>query len=221
MSAYRRGHPYNFLKWNRADEDYSLQKIYDTTSLTFSWTMGFDPRTVQPGSSVAIPTELHRPTLVHVINPLNAELNPICHLLVLLGDLTFMGPCIVSTNWFKYDREWFFLNHNFQTLNCMSVFNVLPYGVSTFFPTFWKHSDALFKKGLWFAACLHTNQSRSYLNHLVYSNIYPERCNVTHCIYIWKLPYVFQLLLPPIIRSAYNSIYSIWYLSRRYCYLPL
>jgi hypothetical protein len=26
------------------------------------------------------------------INPLNAELNPICHLLVLLGDLTFMGP---------------------------------------------------------------------------------------------------------------------------------
>jgi hypothetical protein len=29
-------------------------------------------------------------------NPLNAELNPVCHLLVLLGDLTFMGPCIVS-----------------------------------------------------------------------------------------------------------------------------
>jgi len=35
--------------------------------------------------------------IVHLnINPLNAELNPICHLLVLLGDLTFMGPCIVS-----------------------------------------------------------------------------------------------------------------------------
>jgi hypothetical protein len=30
------------------------------------------------------------------INPLNAELNPICHLLILLGDLAFMGPCIVS-----------------------------------------------------------------------------------------------------------------------------
>ena len=26
---------------------------------------------------------------------------------------------------------------------------------------------------------------------------------------------------PPIIRSANNCIYSIWYLSRRYCYLPL
>jgi hypothetical protein len=30
------------------------------------------------------------------INPLNARLNPICHLLILFGDLTFMGPCIVS-----------------------------------------------------------------------------------------------------------------------------
>jgi hypothetical protein len=30
------------------------------------------------------------------INPLNTELITICHLPVLLGDLTFMGPCIVS-----------------------------------------------------------------------------------------------------------------------------
>jgi hypothetical protein len=30
------------------------------------------------------------------VNPLNAELNPICHLLVLVVVLTFMGPCIVS-----------------------------------------------------------------------------------------------------------------------------
>jgi hypothetical protein len=29
-------------------------------------------------------------------NPLNVKLNPICHLLILLGDLTFMGLCIVS-----------------------------------------------------------------------------------------------------------------------------
>jgi len=28
----------------------------------------------------------------------------------------------------------------------------LPSGVNTFFPTFWKHPDALFKKGLWLAA---------------------------------------------------------------------
>jgi hypothetical protein len=29
-------------------------------------------------------------------NPLKAELNPMCHLLILLVDLTFMGKCIVS-----------------------------------------------------------------------------------------------------------------------------
>jgi hypothetical protein len=29
-------------------------------------------------------------------NPLNAELNPICHLLILLGYLKYVGPCIVS-----------------------------------------------------------------------------------------------------------------------------
>jgi hypothetical protein len=34
------------------------------------------------------------------INPLNAELNSICHLLVLLGDLKFMCPCII--NIFQY-----------------------------------------------------------------------------------------------------------------------
>jgi hypothetical protein len=31
-----------------------------------------------------------------LFNPLNSELNSICHLLVLLGNLTFMGPCIVN-----------------------------------------------------------------------------------------------------------------------------
>jgi hypothetical protein len=30
------------------------------------------------------------------LNPLNAELIPMCHLLILIGDLTFMGTCIVS-----------------------------------------------------------------------------------------------------------------------------
>jgi len=55
----------------------------------------------------------------------------------------------------------------------------------------------------------------------IYSNIHPTKCNFTQYIYIWKLLYVFLVLLPPIIRNAHNCIYSIWYLSHRYCYLPL
>jgi len=39
--------------------------------------------------------------------------------------------------------------------------------------------------------------------------------------FIWKLPYTFRVVPSPIIRRANNCIYSIWYLSRRYCYLPL
>jgi len=39
--------------------------------------------------------------------------------------------------------------------------------------------------------------------------------------YIWKLLYMFRVELPPIIRSTCNCICSIWYLSHRYCYLPL
>jgi hypothetical protein len=43
-----------------------------------------------------------------LINPLNAELNPICHLLILLGDLTFMGKCIVSIS-IKMQRHTVYL----------------------------------------------------------------------------------------------------------------
>jgi hypothetical protein len=38
------------------------------------------------------------------INALNAELNLICHLLELLRDLTFMGPCIVSIFQYIYNK---------------------------------------------------------------------------------------------------------------------
>jgi hypothetical protein len=51
---------------------------------------GFEPRIVQPEACS------QRPLWCVVFNPLNAELNPMCLLLILLGDLTFMGKCIVS-----------------------------------------------------------------------------------------------------------------------------
>ena len=62
--------------------------------------------------------------------------------------LTFL-----CTRWFIYDRDWFFLNHNCQTLTCTFQSSTYSPQESThFFPTFWKHPDALFTKGLWLAA---------------------------------------------------------------------
>jgi len=58
-------------------------------------------------------------------------------------------------------------------------------------------------------------------NVSVFQYIYPTRCNVIQFIYIWKLLYIFRVVLSPIIRREYNCIYSIWYLSHRYCYLLL
>ena len=59
------------------------------------------------------------------------------------------------------------------------------------------------------------------MNNYVYSNIYPTRCNFHTVYFIWKLLYIFWVVPSPIIRSAYNCIYSICYLSHCYCYLPL
>ena len=38
---------------------------------------------------------------------------------------------------------------------------------------------------------------------------------------IWKLLHMFRVIPSPIIRSANNCIYGIWYLSHRYCYQSL
>jgi hypothetical protein len=54
-----------------------------------------------------------------------------------------------------------------------------------------------------------------------YIYIYPKRCNFTHFIYVSKLFYIFRVVYTPIMWSAYNCIYSIWYFSLCYCYLPL
>jgi hypothetical protein len=50
---------------------------------------------------------IHYPQ-IRYINPLNAELNPMCHLLILFGDLTFMVKCIVSIS-NKTQRYTFYL----------------------------------------------------------------------------------------------------------------
>jgi hypothetical protein len=48
-----------------------------------------------------------------------------------------------------------------------------------------------------------------------------QHATFTQFIYIWRLLYMFRVVPPLIIRSVYNCIYSIWYLSHRYCYLLL
>jgi len=75
------------------------------------------------------------------INPLKAELNPICHLLVLLGDLTFMGPCIVSI--FQY------ISNNMQR-----------YTVYLYLETALHVSDG--------TSTHHQERIRLYLQHLVF-----------------------------------------------------
>jgi hypothetical protein len=43
-----------------------------------------------------------------------------------------------------------------------------------------------------------------------------------YTVYLYlETVYMFRVVLESIIKSAYNCIYSIWYLSHCYCYLPL
>ena len=57
---------------------------------------------------------------------------------------------------------------------------------------------------------------------LIYIYIYISNKMYRYTVYfIWKLLYMFRVVPPPIIRSVNNCIYSILYLSDRYCYPPL
>jgi hypothetical protein len=66
----------------------------------------------------------------------------------------------------------------------------------------------------------HQERKQLYLQHLVF--VTPLLVPAAYIVYfVWKLLYMFRVVPPPIIRSANNCIYSIWYFSHRYCYLPL
>jgi hypothetical protein len=74
------------------------------------------------------------------------------------------------------------------------------------------------------AICLETWESeiQSFYYNVhgsVYRNNILIQSNKMQCYtvyFIWKLLYVFRVV-PPIIKSANNCIYSIWYWSHRYC----
>ena len=48
--------------------------------------------------------------------------------------------------------------------------------------------------------------------NIMYVNDCPTRCDSIQFVYCRKLLYKFQAVTPPIIRSTYNCIYSVWYL---------
>jgi hypothetical protein len=53
------------------------------------------------------------------------------------------------------------------------------------------------------------------------SIIVQEDATVYSLLYFCKLPYMFRVVIPHIIRGTYNCNYSIWHESNRLCYLPL
>jgi len=57
--------------------------------------------------------------------------------------------------------------------------------------------------------------------HFEIQTFNPSKMQRYTVYFIWKLLYMFRVVLSPIIRSANNCIYSIWYLSDHYCYLSL
>ena len=67
--------------------------------------------------------------------------------------------------------------------------------------------------------CYHCQYAK---HHSFILLIYFQQDATLHSLFICgKLLCVFWVVSPPIIRSTHNSIYSIWYLSNRYCYLLL
>jgi len=53
------------------------------------------------------------------------------------------------------------------------------------------------------------------------SIIIQQDATIYSLLYFCKLPYMFWVVNPPIIRSTYSCNYSIWHWSNCLCYLPL
>jgi len=61
-----------------------------------------------------------------------------------------------------------------------------------------------------------------YTKTSIFPLTYFQRDATLHSLFIsGKLLYMFRVVPPPMLRSTYNCIYSIWYLSNRYWYVPL
>jgi hypothetical protein len=67
-------------------------------------------------------TNTSNPEVIVYINPLNAELNPICHLLVLLGDLTLWVRASKYILIYVYIQQDATLHSLFISANCSTCF---------------------------------------------------------------------------------------------------
>ena len=57
------------------------------------------------------------------------------------------------------------------------------------------------------------------VHRVICVNNYPARYSNIQFIDICKLLYMFRVVSPPVVRSSYHCIYSIWHYWDRYCYL--
>ena len=79
-----------------------------------------------------------------------------------------------------------------------------------------KTAHIIFKKKTCFLVCSYNKNQRLYL--LI---CFQQYATLHKSFISAKLFYMFRVISPPIIRSTHNCIYSFWYLSNSYCYLPL
>jgi hypothetical protein len=89
-----------FLEANRFSASQEIPRILWNKTRRFITAFASAPHLALPSAKMN-PDHAPAHFLKININPLNAELNAICCLLVLLGDLTFMDPCFVSIFQYK------------------------------------------------------------------------------------------------------------------------
>jgi hypothetical protein len=68
----------------------------------------------------------------------------------------------------------------------------------------------------WCSTSIHAVNTSSHMSIIVQQDV-----TIYSLLYFCKLLYMFQMVIPPIIRSTYNCNYSIWHWSNRLSYLPL
>jgi len=159
-----------------------------------------------------IPSSFTCTPLTH-INPLNAELNPICYLLTLLGAHHFLHVSRIKVNLIITSVKFMPLSALISLRSAPEGLFIAPsYGLSWIF-TFhaFSYNNHIFN----------TPTKRTYaINYTYYYQYSPtlptivqQDATMYSLLYFCKLLYMFRVVTPPIIRSTYNCNYSIWHRS--------